>query len=195
MNAKQTADVLSLIAVLLGWAFFFFGMMPVFRLDWYRQQLFAIRDELFDYAEAGHISFDDPAYMLLRSQMNAMIRYGHQMTVFRLLMTYCAEAGSPAKPQSPGWNERWRAALDSLEDSIVREQLEAYYAQEMVIARDFLVRGSVVLIVLSVSIKAAAGLRKAGVRSRNIRALATRKVLAGPLDQRRIEEEAWGACA
>ena len=57
------------------------------RLDSFRQELFVLRDELFDYAASGKIAFDDPAYRLLRQMMNGMIRYGHQISFFRFLMT------------------------------------------------------------------------------------------------------------
>jgi hypothetical protein len=48
--------------------------------DAFRQRAFAIRDELFDFAANGSIAFNDPAYTLLRSRMNATIQYSHRLT-------------------------------------------------------------------------------------------------------------------
>jgi hypothetical protein len=43
-------------------------------LDRFRQDVFGLRDELWDFAASGQISFDDPAYRLLRQLMNGFIR-------------------------------------------------------------------------------------------------------------------------
>src|SRR2546430_279357 len=48
--------------------------------DSFRQKAFAIRDELFDFAAAGNVDFNDPAYTMLRTRMNATIRYSHRLT-------------------------------------------------------------------------------------------------------------------
>ena len=50
-----------------------------YRVDKFRQCLFAIRDELFDMGMAGDVSFRDPAYGLLRTSINGFIRYGHRL--------------------------------------------------------------------------------------------------------------------
>ena len=48
------------------------------RNDIFRENLFAVRDELFDYMLARKLSFQDPAYGLLRSSLNGMIRGAHE---------------------------------------------------------------------------------------------------------------------
>jgi hypothetical protein len=50
----------------------------------YRQKLFEVRDELFDFAREGGISFSDPAYIALRANINGLIRFSHVMGVTRL---------------------------------------------------------------------------------------------------------------
>lgn len=52
----------------------------------YRQKLFEVRDELFDFARSGGISFNDPAYIALRANINGLIRFSHIMGVTRLAM-------------------------------------------------------------------------------------------------------------
>jgi len=46
--------------------------------DLLRQNLFEVRDSLFDDARAGKIAFDSPAYRNTRLMLNGMIRFGHR---------------------------------------------------------------------------------------------------------------------
>jgi len=77
MNALQT-----LISVLLL-AFLALGAYNWYRVDHLRQELFEIRDRLFDEAADGHIGFASPAYRATRSLLNGSIRYAHRMSVSR----------------------------------------------------------------------------------------------------------------
>ena len=56
-----------------------------YRLDSFRQSIFAIRDELFDEALDGLIAFDHPAYIYLRGMMNNMIRFAHQLSLWQMV--------------------------------------------------------------------------------------------------------------
>lgn len=47
-------------------------------VDRSRAHLFALRDELFDLALNGEISFEDPRYRQLRQQINVLIRFAHK---------------------------------------------------------------------------------------------------------------------
>lgn len=64
-----------------------------YRVDRFRQRIFEVRDELFDYAAEGKISFDDPAYGALRGLLNSYIRFAHRLsltrTVSMLLLRRC----------------------------------------------------------------------------------------------------------
>ena len=72
---------LSLLAI---W-FLYFYCWREHRMDTFRQNLFALRDELFDFAKSGEIAFDDPAYGTLRNVANGMIRYAHLMNFSRVV--------------------------------------------------------------------------------------------------------------
>jgi hypothetical protein len=58
-----------------------------FRVELLRHRLFMLRDELFDYAQAGGIEFDNPAYKQLRNLINATIRFAHKASFSRVLAT------------------------------------------------------------------------------------------------------------
>src|SRR6266566_4122568 len=56
-----------------------------YRVDLFRQRVFALRAELFEVGASGKISFDDPAYRMLRSMMNGYIRFAHRISLPLLL--------------------------------------------------------------------------------------------------------------
>jgi AcrR family transcriptional regulator len=65
--------------ILLVWLVFF--AYQAYRVDKLRQDLFTIRDELFDAALDGKISVDDQAYKVSRQMMNGMIRFAHRLSI------------------------------------------------------------------------------------------------------------------
>ncbi|MEM6470822.1 MAG: hypothetical protein AAF802_14780 [Planctomycetota bacterium] len=71
-----------------------------YRVDRLRQNLFAIRDELFDLADANELSFNDPAYGLLRSRINSSIQFAYRVNLLNLLFTRHAatDPGIKGKP-------------------------------------------------------------------------------------------------
>ena len=78
--------------------------------DAFRQRAFAIRNELFDFAAAGHVSFDDPAYWRLRQVMNATIRFTHRLTVGEAVLPVCLHLMSRSMPP-PKNLTLWRDAV------------------------------------------------------------------------------------
>jgi hypothetical protein len=119
------------------------------RLDSFRQEMFIIRDELFDYAASGGISFNDPAYRLLRQLMNGFIRYGHQLTFFRLCMGVAQTKTMGQKPNL-NWTTKWERALASIKDEEVKKSLEGFHSRAFLCAGKRLVLGSPVLLVISI---------------------------------------------
>lgn len=57
-------------------------------LEQYRQRLFRIRDDLFNAAHSGEISFDDPGYHALRYMINGMVRYAHKTSATSFALMY-----------------------------------------------------------------------------------------------------------
>lgn len=70
--------------VLIMWVLFW--LYPDYQVDVFRQKMFQLRDELFDEAAQGKISFNDPAYGMLRSAMNGHIRFAHQSNIWQALL-------------------------------------------------------------------------------------------------------------
>lgn len=80
VNAVGSCVSLGLL-IYLGW-----WVYPAHRVDAFRQDLFAVRDELFDVALDEAISFDHPAYLAFRDTLNKMVRFGHRSTAPQLVV-------------------------------------------------------------------------------------------------------------
>jgi hypothetical protein len=84
-----------------------------YRIDRLRQKLFALRDELFDYAAAGNIPFDHDAYGMLRHTINGFIRFSHILSITGILMTAMLERiRGPLPGQS--FHARWQKTTTTL---------------------------------------------------------------------------------
>jgi len=71
----------------IWWLFAF--IYKDYKIDESRQLLFEIRDELFDKAAYGMISFDDHAYSITRDTLNGLIRFTHNISLTRfIIMTW-----------------------------------------------------------------------------------------------------------
>ncbi|RYH70477.1 MAG: hypothetical protein EON54_01370 [Alcaligenaceae bacterium] len=67
--------------------FLVFFLFRQHRIDSLRQQLFFIRDSLFDDAVAGKISFDSRAYVYTRTVLNGLLRFSHRVSVSRFVLS------------------------------------------------------------------------------------------------------------
>lgn len=164
-------------------------ILPMYRLDCFRQKMFWVRDELFDYAAAGNIAFNDPAYILLRRQMNGMIKYGHQLTLFRAIVTSAMRKVSGNK-QTLSWYESWEKSLENIKSDEVRRKMQQFHDRSTTIAAKHIISGSFVLW-LALGVASLLLLTHgAALGARQLLKAASKKVLSGPIDQRLIEEDA-----
>lgn len=193
ITPSEIANFLMLAVALGMWSIVIFKIWPELWLDRFRQSMFSVRDDLFDFAAKGNISFEDPAYVLLRRQMNGFIRFGHQLSVFRLLMTKCMSMAIGESDHTE-WHDSWNSALENVKDHEVRSRLMDFQRQGAFIAISYLIGGSPVLW-LAVGLSVIwLGLRGAALGTKEWWTAAAKKVLIGPLARRRIEEAA-SACA
>ena len=93
--ALQTTLWLTIAWVLLFWCW------RLYRIDRLRQQLFELRDELFDFAVDGGIDFSDELYVSNRLFLNAMIRYAHRITFTRALIGTVFATKALSKVRTP----------------------------------------------------------------------------------------------
>lgn len=130
-----------------------FVLWPDQRIDVFRQQMFALRDELWDFAADGNISFEEPAYALLRQLMNGFIRYAHNLTPYRTLLAFLRWKYVTYE-QTPAWSEHWNMAVNELENADARAKLQQFHSRaaglvlsQLVLSPGFLVLSAIPLVV------------------------------------------------
>ena len=77
--------------------FIFYGPWQTLVVDWARQRMFEARDNLFDAARDGDLSFESAEYREARNIVERMIRFCHHVSWPRLLLIEM----SPVKMTSP----------------------------------------------------------------------------------------------
>ncbi len=131
------------------WLLIVYGMYQDYRIDRFRQDLFTIRDRLFDLAADGQIQFDHTAYGLVRITINGYIRFAHRVRFWWLVNSYTHYSEDALR--SAGFRpfrEQFDEALKSL-DAGTRKKIEGIMKElhERTLNHIFLM--SVPLIVLS----------------------------------------------
>jgi len=136
MNNQVLTTIASLIS-LLGICYLFFWRYRAFELAWFRQDLFCLRDELFDFAASGKISFDHRAYGVLRSCMNGYIRYGDRLTIWHGFFFKLCAIG--AKRPSVTFDHVWSHAQKGLDPETKNELDQLRNRMERIAIRHVLV--------------------------------------------------------
>ena len=101
-----------LISVALIWILFFW-LYRDYRVDKFRQELFDLRDQLFDLALDGKIPFESASYGMLRSTINGMIQQAHticllDMVAFCILMPQ-KQISTLAERYQDRWEQKKKA--------------------------------------------------------------------------------------
>lgn len=129
-----------------------FWLYRDYRVDVFRQNMFDVRDELFDFARDGGIAFDHPAYRGLRSVCNGYIRFGHQVAIpSAVLASLMLDSDERAWMEKQGFDAWWVEATNDLDAQTVRA-LDAFKAKMNRAVGGQLVFGSPVTIVLAVTV-------------------------------------------
>jgi hypothetical protein len=147
IDAKQVTMILESATCLAWLMVLFLKLVPEVRLDGFRQDMFAVRDEFFDYAAAGNIGFDDPAYRLLRQLMNGYIRYAHHLTFFRTCLGFTWLRLWVPNPE-PTWTIKWENALNNIKSEKVRADIVNFHERAARLVMQRLVLGSPILLIL-----------------------------------------------
>ena len=114
------AVALKSLLALTGLWFAVYYLWRDYRVDAFRDHVFAIRDRMFLYAAQGNISFENPAYALLRDRMNMMLRHGHEFSMTRLLLVIAKQPVTP----TPKTFVKWQEAVDELPKPISEKMKE-----------------------------------------------------------------------
>jgi hypothetical protein len=88
-----------------------------YRLDKFRDNLFVIRGGLFDAAARGEIPLDHPAHLILRTNINGIIRFSHDLSFFRFLLMRSEMQSEAGKSRAAEYKQRMENSMASLTDS------------------------------------------------------------------------------
>jgi hypothetical protein len=187
MTVIEYANVLQAFLVCIL-TVFVIRQVGEYRLDAYRQQMFALRDELFDFAADGNISFNDPAYRLLRDQMNATIRFGHNLTLYRLLMTWGATVLA-RRAMTSNRSEQLQKAIEALDDTTLRCTLRDFHDRAMYLQMHRLIMGSPLLFVAAAVVGLALLSSKGFTTLTELKKEAGSSIMRGPISLSTIEAE------
>ena len=151
MNNMNQIDYFLVIVAsglsLAGLWILYFWFFWKYRIDKTRQELFAIRDELFDYAASGDISFDDPAYGLLRTTMNGMVRFTHEIYFLDLVALFISKYLST----TPGnFTERFNEEINRIQSIEARKKLKEFHIRMNMVIVEHLIKSSIPLLVLAI---------------------------------------------
>lgn len=131
MNQQQIFTYMSSLVALFGIGYLLVQYRLLF-MEFFRQDLFRLRDSVFDYARSGKIGFNHPAYIMLRHTTNGWIRFAHQRTMWQGLVLLVLRSRTDKEDkefiQAIGFEYRWSQATADLDDE-VRNQLEEYRKQ------------------------------------------------------------------
>ena len=133
----------SLISLMLL-VVFLFWIYRDYRIDKFRQNLFALRDEFFEEAARGKLRFDDPAYGVLRSTMNGAIRFAHRFNLSHSLL-FLFLARRDKKLIALSYEKRLATILHDLSDEQRRLALN-YHMKMNILILEHMVMSSPVLL-------------------------------------------------
>jgi len=147
MNAEELSVAIQVLLSSIVFVFVLYSLWPRQRVDLFRQQMFTLRDELFDFALEGNIDLNDPAYIQLRELMNGFIRYAHNLTAYRTLMSFLrwkCTSGEPVK----GWATSWEHALSNVQNKDIKAKLEGFRSKASMLVVSQIVLSPTLLVVL-----------------------------------------------
>lgn len=143
MDKSLIIVVLNLIA--MGGLFWFFdGPCRAYRLDLLRFHIFRARDKLFLAAERGDISFDHSAYGMTRQMLNGMIRFAHELGLWRTVVLVLFQRRSANTRESERFLASYGEAVKSLPLHSKKEVMQAT-AEAHVAIFSYLCRTSLLL--------------------------------------------------
>jgi hypothetical protein len=100
-----------------------------YRVDKLRDDLFSLRDELFDYAVSEQL-IDNPGYRRLRNIINSTIQFAHKISFLGLLSYMLLEKLIPEKERRIDPVEEWLRSIDVLPEKqkqhLIRVHLDMF---------------------------------------------------------------------
>jgi hypothetical protein len=116
MSVMDIDTIVALCALVLLGAFIY-GPWQMVCTDFVRQIIFEKRDAIFDMADKGELSFDSSEYRMIRSGLEGLIRFAHELTLPSLVYFWFCLKNSDLDNKP-----KLQLAVDGLQDPEVRER-------------------------------------------------------------------------
>lgn len=120
-----------------------------YRVDRFRNDVFALRDRLFDRAAAGEMSFEGQGYRTARAVCNGMVRFGHQISVLHWVVRHLVLTEDHLKVARADF-ERRSSAMSAKE----REQLDEILTEAHALVIKHLITSPLMIVTVIVPLTA-----------------------------------------
>ncbi|MBM3329157.1 MAG: hypothetical protein FJY67_06765 [Calditrichaeota bacterium] len=124
--SNELFATLLLLFSLLGLGLVWHLFVKELQRDAFRQRVFALRDELFDYIASENLGFDHPAYIHFRTLFNGAIRFSNRIRLFDLLVLRLLGKRLGFTKEN---GDEYQAELLSLLNGIGEEQTRKHFEQ------------------------------------------------------------------
>ena len=144
----NTIDLFITFTSAFGIWYLCFWRFRELRIERFRGEIFAIRDEMFIAAAEGKISFDHPAYTKLRVMLNGYIRFSHRLSLLYVVIQMMC---GPTLKASQGFEEVLKESAAGLTPEM-KKTMEDYYTRAQVQLIYFLLMSSLTKAILFVPV-------------------------------------------
>lgn len=126
---RQSVGLVALWCLYMAWRWY--------RTEALRDDLFAVRDRLFDFAASGAIEFDNPAYRRLWLVLNALIHFSNRITFARFVLPGLL---TPVVNNDIAGYVAWRRSLDNVPQETRERLVQIHSDLALAVARHLLRR-------------------------------------------------------
>lgn len=128
MSPEIAIAIKSVVGLFILWYLLFFHFRD-YLIDAAREELFATRDELFNYVTSIGVAYEDEIHTFPRTLINRTIRFVHKLTFFRVVLSAATKQMHPKMYEDDSY-AKWKARLQSLPIN-QQQQLQAILARGM----------------------------------------------------------------
>lgn len=149
MIQAYAISILFTLFALLGLAWIWLWLYEDYRVDFFRQRMFSLRDELFDEGCRETISLNHPAYRMLRSTMNGFIRFGHKVKLTSFLgYVFFLKSDDYEALRDVSFDARWKEATKDLPTDVITKMWDYKIRMNMLVVEHLLFVSPLVLLAL-----------------------------------------------
>lgn len=160
MSTEILHNAISTSLSLIGLTILIFWGLRTLAEDWFRDNMFAVRDRLFDEASTGVISFDHPAYGMLRQTMNGYIRFCHRLSLLYVIISV-ALIGN-VKRDEKLFEQNWKKVTENISPDS-RQKLESCRREmELLVISYLIISSPFIAVVLFIVLLLGFALREVG---------------------------------